>query len=398
MAIRFNRLPAQNAAIAPPVAAPTPETQAPKIRLGLIVLALVAAVVGLCIWYWNSTGITSLARVRALETRVAPAQNSRITKVLVKEGERVRAGQVLVELTSDTLEQDIALAQARLDARRAILEQLEAANGQTEATDPLKKNQAEANAAKAEQGRLMAAADAEEARAASEMRDARLKELKRLLGLGAVTRTEYEKAAQDAVLAQAKLKSAQLAARAAQEAARFSSAATNIKEQAPISPALMNMRADVKLAEMELATLRGNRGGLSLSVPTAGVVTALHRRDGEVAKLGEVVLTVTDPENVWLETFLEASDLADVIDGQRVEVQLPSSEGGGTRDGRLSLTWNEPVNEYDAITVGRRDARNTLQLGSAYRPVRITLEGDGKPLATGLRPGQMVKVRTARTH
>ncbi len=137
MAIRFNRLPAQNAAIAPPVAAPTPETQAPKIRLGLIVFALVAAVVGLCIWYWNSIGITSLARVRALETRVAPAQNSRITKVLVKEGERVKAGQVLVELTSDTLEQDIALAQARLDARRAILEQLEAANGQTEATDPL---------------------------------------------------------------------------------------------------------------------------------------------------------------------------------------------------------------------------------------------------------------------
>jgi multidrug resistance efflux pump len=398
MAIRFNRLPAQNAAIAPPVAAPTPETQAPKIRLGLIVLAVVAAVVGLGIWYWNSTGITSLARVRALEIRVAPAQNSRIVKLLVKEGERVKAGQVLVELTSDTLEQDIALAQARLDARRAILQQLEAANGQTDAADPQKQNQAEANAAKAEQGRLMAAADAEEARAASEMRDARLKELKRLLGLGAVTRAEYEKAAQDAVLAQAKLKSAQLAARAAQEAARFSSAATNLKAQTPPSPALVNMQADVKLAEMELATLRGNRGGLSLSVPTAGVVTALHRRNGEVAKLGEVILTVTDPDNVWLETFLEATDLADVIDGQRVEVQLPASEGGGTRDGRLSLTWNEPVNEYDAITVGRRDARNTLQLSSAYRPVRITLDRDGKPLAAGLRPGQMVRGRTARTH
>jgi multidrug resistance efflux pump len=135
-----------------------------------------------------------------------------------------------------------------------------------------------------------------------------------------------------------------------------------------------------------------------LSVPTAGVVTALHRRNGEVAKLGEVILTVTDPDNVWLETFLEATDLADVIDGQRVEVQLPASEGGGTRDGRLSLTWNEPVNEYDAITVGRRDARNTLQLSSAYRPVRITLDRDGKPLAAGLRPGQTVRVRTARTY
>lgn len=399
MAIRFNRLPEQNTPIAPVAAAPKPAPRGPQVRAASVALLAVAIVVALGVWYWNSTTISSTARVRALELRVAPAQASRIVKLLVSEGDTVRPGQPLVELSSDELEQAIAMAEARLEARRTMLAQLEAANSaQQGAPDPGQQSQAAANVARAEQNRLMAAAEAEEAKTTSAMRDARLQELKRLLALGAVTRTEYEKAAQEAAVWQGRMRSAQLSARAAAKSAELSQAAARNGDGGPAGPstALVNLRTDVKLAEVELATLRGNRAGLTLSVPTEGVVTAIHRRPGEVAKLGEVILTVANPRVLWLEGFLEAVDLPDVLDGQRVVIKLPSADGGGERIGRLSLTWNEPINEFDAVLVGRREARNPQQLPTTYRPFRVTLDVDGKPVTDGFKVGQTVRIRMER--
>lgn len=398
MAIRFNRLPEQNTPIAPVAAAPKPAPRGPQVRAASLGLLAVAVLVGLGMWYWDSTMISSTARVRAMELRVAPAQASRIVKLLVSEGDPVRAGQPLVELSSDELEQAIAMAEARLEARRSMLAQLEAANSAQAGPDPALQSQAAANVARAEQNRLMAAAEAEEAKTTSAMRDARLQELKRLLTLGAVTRTEYEKAAQEAAVWRGRLRTAQLSARAAAKSAELSQAAAQSANGGATGPstALVNLRTDVKLAEVELSTLRGNRAGLSLSVPSDGVVTAIHRRPGEVAKLGEVILTVTNPAQLWLEGFLETSDLPDVLDGQRVVVKLPAAAGGGERIGRLSLTWNEPINEFDTVPVGRREARNPQQLPTTYRPFRVTLDVDGQPVADRLKPGETVRIRMER--
>lgn len=398
MAIRFNRLPEQNTPIAPVAAPPKPAPRGPQVRAASLALLAVAVLVGLGMWYWNSTMISSTARVRALELRVAPAQASRIVKLLVNEGDTVRAGQPLVELSSDELEQAIAMAEARLEARRAMLAQLEAANSAQAGPDPAQQSQAAANVARAEQNRLMASAEAEEAKTTSAMRDARLLELKRLLTLGAVTRTEYEKAAQEAAVWRGRVRTAQLSAQAAARSAQLSQTAAQGADGGTSGPssALVNLRTDAKLAEVELTTLRGNRAGLTLSVPIDGVVTAIHRRAGEVAKLGEVILTVTNPRQLWLEGFLEAADLPDVLDGQRVVIKLPANAGGEERTGRLSLTWNEPVNEYDTVPVGRREARNPQQLPTTYRPFRVTLDVDGRPVTDGLRVGQTVRINLER--
>ena len=398
MAIRFNRLPEQNTPIAPVAAAPKPAPRGPRVRAASLGLLALAVLVLLGMWYWDSTMISSTARVRALELRVAPAQASRVVKLLVNEGDTVRAGQPLVELSSDELEQAIAMAEARLEARRTMLAQLEAANSAQAGPDPSLQSQAAADVARAEQNRLMAAAEAEEAKTTSAMRDARVQELKRLLALGAVTRAEFEKAAQEAAVWRGRLRAAQLSARAAAKSAELSQAAAQSANGGPEGPstALVNLRTDVKLAEVELSTLRGNRAGLSLSVPTDGVVTAIHRRPGEVAKLGEVILTVTNPGQLWLEGFLETSDLPDVLDGQRVVIKLPSAAGGGERIGRLSLTWNEPINEFDTVPVGRREARNPQQLPTTYRPFRVTLDVDGQPVADRLKPGETVRIRMER--
>ena len=81
MAIRFNRLPEQNTPIAPVAAPPKPAPRGPQVRAASLALLAVAVLVGLGMWYWNSTMISSTARVRALELRVAPAQASRIVKL-----------------------------------------------------------------------------------------------------------------------------------------------------------------------------------------------------------------------------------------------------------------------------------------------------------------------------
>jgi multidrug efflux pump subunit AcrA (membrane-fusion protein) len=74
----------------------------------------------------KTNGLTASGFIEAEEVTIAPELGGRVLQLLVKEGDDVEAGQVLVQLDSTLLEAQIEAAQAGLDLAKAQLAQAQA--------------------------------------------------------------------------------------------------------------------------------------------------------------------------------------------------------------------------------------------------------------------------------
>ncbi|MEZ5613685.1 MAG: efflux RND transporter periplasmic adaptor subunit [Rhodocyclaceae bacterium] len=116
----------------------TSPASSPLLRRGLIVLALAAVLAGLTFYLTRPTPVAvvvaaidagkveaSVANTRAgsvaacRRARLAPPQGGRIDRLTVREGDRVKAGQVLVELWNDDLAARERIAVEQLQSARA---------------------------------------------------------------------------------------------------------------------------------------------------------------------------------------------------------------------------------------------------------------------------------------
>src|SRR5712691_9035442 len=87
----------------------------------LIVLIIVAAVAGTALyagWFRRDTGLQGSGTVEARDIRVGSKIGGRIDKVLVREGDSVQPGQILI--TFDDKELQAALEQSRANAQKAL--------------------------------------------------------------------------------------------------------------------------------------------------------------------------------------------------------------------------------------------------------------------------------------
>jgi HlyD family secretion protein len=119
--------------------------------VGVIVLGLMAtAIVTGVRWYRGVEPATAEAVVKLYgnidirDASLAFNEQERIDKVLVEEGDRVEAGQILAQLKTDRLEAQIREAQAQVGAQREVVNRLRAGSRMQEI------EQARAQAARAE--------------------------------------------------------------------------------------------------------------------------------------------------------------------------------------------------------------------------------------------------------
>lgn len=394
MAIRFNRLPDAGPPL--PVTPTPPPAQRPGRLLWL--LAAVVALVALAVWQWNGRWIGTTGTVRAVESRLAPVGTVRIRALRVAEDDRVTAGQTLVEFHDETLERAIALATARV---RLFEETASAAPGAAArgggATEDAGIRDAELALAQARARSAASARRLREARRDLELARAHAAEVTRLSHRDAATRGELELALAAVERRQAAADAAALSLRVdelgvARAGQRL--AALRREDVDPGAPAARGEPEQARLAALELADLVARRGDYGLSLPHGGRVSSIHRRPGEVARTGEVILTVEDPSQVWLETHLTFAQLSAVGEGTPVEIVMPD---GGVAPGRLSLTWNEHIATWEEIEVGRREVRTPQQLPKAYRPVRVVLERTADAAVLQSAIGRTLRLRIARS-
>src|SRR5262252_2766043 len=88
------------------------------IALGLLVIAISAGAYALS-WPEQAAPTTIVGVVRSTEVRVAPEVGGQLATVKVKKGDRVRAGDVVAELSALELTASVAQARAALAAAKA---------------------------------------------------------------------------------------------------------------------------------------------------------------------------------------------------------------------------------------------------------------------------------------
>jgi HlyD family secretion protein len=309
-----------------------------------LVLLLVAAAAGGYVLWRPGSAEPIVGVVRTTQIRVAPEVGGQLAAIEVRKGARVRAGDVVAELSALELTAAVAQARAALAATTASRDHVYAG-------------------VRAEE---IAALAAEIAKAKSrlEYAQAQLTRVASLARSDIASRQTLDQAENDAAAARADVAEAEANHAAAQ--------AGPTKEERAIAD------AQVKAAASALAVLERHLEKTILRAPAEGVVTVIVAEIGENVRAGQPVLAIEEAGKRWL-SFNAREDLLNGLTvGARVEVTRP-----GVRETTPAVVTEilplGPFATWQAErAIGDHD-RNTLRL-------RLDPQGDQR----GFEPGMTV--------
>jgi HlyD family secretion protein len=283
-------------------------------------------------------------RIEGDETNLAPRISGRIVGVAVREGELVKAGDPLVELSAKQTLAGREEASARVEVAARRIEQvreevrvLESRLAQTEIQQQQAGQDAQGRVAQAE-GQL-AAAQAELARAQAELtqNQADAQRYGELAKKGAVPQQQAEQFA-------TRVKTSEALADAARKQVAAAEGSLNIARAALRNPEIREAektsllrqideaRTRVRLNEAEreaaratLARAEADVGDLNVTAPYDGVVITRSAEPGQVVSPGTTLLTLVDPTQLYLRGFVPEGQIGHVKVGQRAEIYLDSA-------------------------------------------------------------------------
>jgi HlyD family secretion protein len=314
-------------------------------RLLLAAVVVVAALGLAAVWASRRLGAADEAlhvtgTVEGTQVDVSARVAARIVELAVREGQRVERGQLLVRLDALELEAEASRAEAALRTAQAQLRDLEAG------TRPEEIREAEARAARAEaaladllagsrqQELEQARAALRNARATREWAERELRRNEELFGKELIAAQEVDRARQAYEVAAANETSARErldlleagprrheveAARAEVRAARERVALLRAGPRAETAAAA---RAQVSEARAALDFARARLAETRIVAPISGVVLRKNLEVGETASPGVSIVTLLDPNDLWLRAFVPEADVGRIRLGQRADVAV----------------------------------------------------------------------------
>jgi HlyD family secretion protein len=286
--------------------------------------------------------ITAQGTIEVDETDVIPTVRGRISRILVAEGDLVRAGDTVAMLESSTLPDDLAERSARVARAEAELRDLELGSRPEEI--------ARAQA-------VLRSAVAEDLRAA--------RDLERMEELGAADAVSQ----QEVDLARAEAAEALGRKDAAEQSLELLRAGATRDE-------LSAARSRLAEAKAYLAQGEATDGELTLVAPVDGVVLPHYFRAGEVVEAGEPVITTADASHPWVRVYVNQRDVPSLRIGAAAEAML---DGAADRPvpGRI-VAINHKA-EYTPRVALTNDERADMMFG-----VKIALSPEDGAVRAGL--------------
>lgn len=329
---------------------PTARPKRSVLRIALPLLVIVAIAAGL-IWYFFLRApavppnlLEVSGRIETDDSAVAVKTTGRILEITVREGDRVTAGQIIatldaqqVQAREEQAQAATAAAQTRIDRAQEQIavyqEQLNQSNlgiEQARLDAQGRVHQAESQVAQAEA--QLAQADAQSKQTAYNLEKAT-----RLFKTGDVPERQVIEA-RTANESQAKIVQAQRkqveSARGALTAAKGnlanpgirSSQAEAIRKQITQAQAdIANAKAEADRAQAQLREAQANRNDLNIVAPFDGVVSTRTAQPGEVVSPGAVIVTLINPQEIYLRGFVPQGDIGKVKIGQAARIYLDSN-------------------------------------------------------------------------
>jgi HlyD family secretion protein len=289
------------------------------------------------------------------EVDVASLEGGRIVRLEADEGDSVRIGDTLAVLGRGEL---VAQVEAQVaQAGRA------AAQSQEVATGP-----------RAEEVRRARAA-LTSARAQVDWAEKNLARLEELLKSNVIAAADVDRARSDRDDAVARRDAAEQALTLLEKGSRHEEV-TAAREAATA-------------ARAQLAALRSRQGELVLTAPARGVVLLRNFEAGELVQPGQPVMTLGDPEKLWVRVYVAAPEIGKVRIGAPAEV-VATGFGKRTFPGRVvtiatsaeftpraALTEEERANLVFAVKIAMEPSNGALKAGLPVE-VKIAAPGAGR--------------------
>lgn len=259
--------------------------------------------------------ITTGVVTSPMSSKIAAGTLGIIAKVLVADGDRVEAGQPLVELVRDELEAQVRAAQAGLEVGKTRVAQAKIAARTAREGGEIRLRQSRDALAQAE-------ADVRRVRALAERK--------------AVSDSDLEKA--------------ELALRQAGE--MRSTAEVGLAEADVRDEDVRTAEAAVAQLEAALAAAETMRDKATVRAPFKGVVAKVMTQAGEAVVMGMPLLFLVQEEGLYIEAPFDEANLSMLKTGQRVQIEIDAVPGGAFKG---TLTHISPV-----VTAIEQLARNVL--------------------------------------
>ncbi len=405
--------------------------RAARVRRALGIAAAAALALLAATRWWQartSVSITDDAFVEAHIVNVAPeAVSGRIVRLLVDENDRVERGQVLAEIDPVPYRDKVNMAASRLEAARRELARQQADLERLRREVPIQIEIARralaaavADRAKAESSVELTEDDVEkgidEARAGVKAAKADLllarQDRQRFANLGrhgAVTRREQEESirSHDSAEARVELAEAKLAkaiasrtqvavARSALDAARTdvqrSAKAVDLAETGNDQIRVVELLVEVKKETVEearraLESAEHDLAYTKVRAPISGVVVRRYRNLGDFASAGVAVLSMYDPDLLYVTANLEETRLPGVAPGVPVRLDVDAFP----EPFRGRVVWVNKSTGAQFALMPRNVVSGEFTKVVQRVPVRIWIERDD-PRWPQLRAGLSVRV------
>lgn len=290
-----------------------------------IILALLT--IGSLIWYLVTVRPTGdlqlIGTVDANEVLVNARIAGRIQTLTVKEGDYVKAGQVIAVIESDDLDAALKAAEATASSQKSKL------NGNVETQ---KQNAGETQSATASAVAQVKVAEASLAQARANLQHqqadtSRTVALAQQGIMSAQARDEMETSLQASQAAVTAAESSLTAAQAALRQARAHELLAAVSERNVASS-----RADVANASAMADQARIEKSYAEVVSPVNGRVAVWAARQGEVVTMGQTIVSIMDLTQTWVYAPLPETQADSVKLGDSLRVVMPS---GGTIQGKI---------------------------------------------------------------
>jgi membrane fusion protein (multidrug efflux system) len=352
--------PAQKAPPELPRARRWPWSGITLVRLAVLLAAGVIVVLFATQWdRWVGLSVrqvTDDAYVRGDITPLSAHVEGYVRHVPVGDFQRVKEGEVLVEIEDDDYRARVAQAEADLLGAQAAIENLKA-----------QKAAQHAQVAEAEGASAATQADVQRTRLEAERQRA-------LLATTFGTRQRVE---------QADAEAGRFAATMARNQAAFEA---QRRQLAVLDTQESQLRAEVKAKQAMLDLAKINLGYTRIAAPVDGMVSERGVRDGQYVHAGTQVITVVPLGNVWIVGNYKETQLTHVAIGQHAEIRVDTFPGVVVNATVDSIA---PASGAQFSLLPPDNATGNFTKVVQRIPVKLRI-GPDNPLAGNLRPGMSV--------
>lgn len=385
-----------------------PDSRLKKAKsIKILVVLLVLATVGGAIWYFfirtppaPKNLIKLSGRIEGDDTVVATKIPGRIREIQVREGDQVKAGQVIALIDDEQVrareeqeqskvqqaEARVLAAQQQIAVLNAQLEESNIGVDQARMDAQGRVSQAEAQVAHAEAQLAQAEADYGQARYDEQRYTTLAKDgdVPERTGKQAASAAEAQAAAVHAARKQVDVARGALT----MAKANLSNAAMRTSQSIGIRKQILQAQSEIVAAQAEteqarakLREVQADRNDLQVVAPIDGTVATRSAEPGEVVAAGTTLVTLVNLNQVYLRGFIPEGEIGRVRTGQTARVYLDSApdrplEAVVSRiDPEASFT---PENTYFKDDRVKQVVGVKLQLKSAAGYAKPGMPADGE--------------------